>query len=254
MAWLETHEKKPTDEYFWHATSKTNVRKIYESGEIKPEYGSGGNGPGFYVAPFVTDYIKVMAYRNLKPEDMGWMFLLKILARDFYSMTGYFSDDGLAGTVGHEVGDFVAARWSVEISGDTGYKNPSGVMVRYDQHQGKPLDTIGLRDGKKDFEQGKNWREKAASRKDALDTLWICAQKNKIDTKNEELTRLMEMHGPRPAFLKTIEEVTFKKSAGPKLHVVGGRYYDVNKVPNDGLYANEREIALSHLKDVVDLD
>ena len=255
QAWLRAHEKKPMDEYFWHATTTQNVKRIFDSNVIKPGCGGGGNGPGFYVAPFITDYIKVMAYRNLKPGDWSTMFILKILARDFYGMKPSFSDNGLAGAVGHDVGDFVAARWAAEISGDTSYRDPEGRMMRYDQYQGVNVPTIGFANNKKDFEGDEmGFKAKDAARAAAMGDLWLSAKANKILSSNKTIHDLMVTHGPRKAFLHSIEEITFKDSAGPYLHVVGARRFHTNDKPDDGLFARDVECSLDHVESVISLD
>jgi len=252
--WLKQHELKPQDEYFWHATTTTNARRIRNAVAIQP-VGTGGNGPGFYVAPRITDYIKIMAYRQLKATDWDAMFIFKILARNFYDMTPFFADDGLAGNVGHEVGGFVGSRWAAEIVGDTNYKEPeTRTPVHYNQYRGENLPIVGfdVTTKQKAFEVGVGYKAKQAARAAALDKLWACAKGNVIDPEaHPDLVRAMEMYGPRNAFLQSLEEITFKASACPNLYVVGARRFHTTTA---GSFAADVDCGLEHVEAVIDLD
>jgi hypothetical protein len=194
-----------------------------------------------------------MAYRNLKEGDWDLMFLLKILARDFYNMNPYFSDSGLAGQGSAEIDahDFVAARWAAEIAGEAKYKGPDDMPIRYNQYQGRDLPIVGFNPATKtkQFEVGDHWKTRLASRTSAMDTLWECAKTCVVpDDAPADLRLLMNQHGIRGCFLNTIEEITFKSSACDKLYVVGARVFQKNS------FRNDQESTLEHVELVISLD
>jgi hypothetical protein len=238
-------ELKPSDEIFWHATTFGNVKKIRESPDgIKPEYGGGANGPGFYVCPRRTDYMKVMAFRNRKEGDPKEMFILKILVQGFYDMTPYFSN-GLAGSI-TDVCDFVGSRWDPSIVGPSEISKPEGGGTTgkgaYDAYKGVNLATPGWDKTKQKQEYAggkdvKGWKARGKRRDDALSALWNAAKANKAPdgtTGSKKMDLLIQSNGARKAFLYSLEELTFKKHTGPKISVVGARRFYA-EAPGQGL-------------------
>jgi hypothetical protein len=114
---------EPRDEVLWHATTYENVVRIRDSDAIKPEYGTGANGVGFYLCPRLSDYQKAMALRVLNSKEVGnatsrKLFLLKILVKGFYTMEPYVGDGLVGNSAQYESFDFVASRWNADVIGD----------------------------------------------------------------------------------------------------------------------------------------
>lgn len=262
--WQKT-DLKPSDEIFWHATTFGNVKKIHGSADgIKPEYGGGANGVGFYVCPRRTDYMKVMAFRNRTEGDPKEMFILKILVEGFYEMKPYFSD-GLAGIIGDDVCDFVGSRWDQTVVGPSEISKPEGGGTtgkgRYDAYKGEVLETPGYDKTKEKPEyvggsKVKGWKAKGERRKSAQEALWEAARANKApkeSTGSKKMDLLIGSHGPRKAFLYSLEELTFKKQAGPKISVVGARkFYSAS--PDDQLanwFDNDTKVELEEVEKIL---
>lgn len=244
------------DEMFWHATTFTNVMKIKTAPAIKPDLGTGANGPGFYVCPRITDYQKVMARRIWKLVDGDFLYILRILVKNFYKMTPFFSD-GLAGAVGHDVGDFVASRWaSHKIAGQYGClgpsenKKPNNEYGYYDQYQGKELSTPGWDRTKDnyDFLVGTKYSDKSIYRKNLLNKLWKITTEgpNAIgNTESIKLNNYITEHGARKTLLDTIEEITFKNSAASKICVIGVNVFSPNSMVE---FENDTNIPMDHIR------
>jgi hypothetical protein len=261
--WHKT-DLKPNDEIFWHATTFVNVKKIHGSAEgIKPEYGGGANGAGFYVCPRRTDYGKVMAFRNRKEGDPKELFILKILVEGFYEMTPYFSD-GLAGTI-LDVVDFIGSRWDAAIIGPSEISKPddggSTGKGRYDAYKGKAFETPGYdpTKGKLEYIGGskvKGWKARGERRKRAQDALWQAAKANQAPvggTGSKKMDLLIQYLGPRKAFLYSLEELTFKQQTGPKISVVGARKF-YSESPNDQLanwFDNDTKLELEQVEKII---
>jgi hypothetical protein len=264
----------PKDELFWHATTSVNVKRIFGSAEgVKPEMGTGANGPGFYVTPRCTDYGKVMAFRNQKDGDPKELFILKILVEGFYGMKPFFSE-GLAGALGADVCDFVGSRWDPTVIGPSGNKKPDGTQGQYNAYQGVPLSTPGYNQAKAKLEyrgkvvkgapplkgaQAKEAREaRDARRKRAVDALWDAAKTDKTPeegTGSKKMDLLIQSLGPRKAFLYSLEELTFKKQTGPGISVVGARKFYAAS-PDDQLvnwFDNDTEVELDEVEKILEL-
>ena len=262
--WQKT-DLKPSDEIFWHSTTFGNVKKIHDSAEgIKPEYGGGANGAGFYVCPRRTDYMKVMAFRNRKDGDPKEMFVLKILVEGFYEMKPYFSD-GLAGMINADSCDFVASRWDATVVGPSEISKPEGGGTagkgQYDAYKGVALETPGYDRVKKKPEyvggsKVKGWKARGERRANALGALWDAAKANKApqqSTGSKKMDLLIQSLGPRRAFLYSLEELTFKKQTGPSISVVGARKF-YSESPNDQLanwFDNDAKIELEQVEKIL---
>jgi hypothetical protein len=270
---------KPKDEIFWHATTFANVKKIHGSAEgIKPEFGGGQNGKGFYVCPRCTDYGKVMAYRNRQEGDPKELFILKILVEGFYDMKPLLSD-GFAGFIDADVCDFVGSRWDPKVIGPSENSKPEGGGTtgkgRYDAYQGEVFKTPGydltkgklvkdkdgkeVTEGKQDYVGGKKvkgFKARGDRRKRAQDALWEAAKANQAPvggTGSKKMDLLIQSLGPRKAFLYSLEELTFKKQTGPKISVVGARKFYAAS-PDDQLvnwFDNDTEIELEEVEKII---
>lgn len=263
-AWKKA-DLKPSDEIFWHATTFGNVKRIRDSAEgIKPEYGTGANGQGFYVCPRRTDYMKVMAFRNRKDADPKEMFILKVLVEGFYEMNPYFAD-GLAGIISADICDFVGSRWDPAIIGPSEISKPDGGGTtgkgRYDAYKGVALETPGYDQIKNKAEyvggtKVKGWRAKSERRKSALAALWEAAKSNNApqeSTGSKKMDLLINSLGSRKAFLYSLEELTFKKQTGPRISVVGARKFYSNS-PDDQLtnwFDNDTKIELEQVEKIL---
>jgi hypothetical protein len=262
--WQKT-DMKPSDEIFWHSTTFGNVKKIHDSPNgIKPEFGGGANGEGFYVCPRRTDYMKVMAFRNRKEGDPKEMFILKILVEGFYEMNPYFVD-GLAGTISASQCDFVGSRWDPAVIGPSEISKPEGGGTsgkgRYDAYQGTTFATHGYdqANDKKEYRGGtkvKGWKAKDNRRMSAQESLWNAAKANKAPeegTGSKKMDLLIQSLGPRKAFLYSLEELTFKKQTGPMISVVGARKF-YSDSPDDQLanwFDNDTKVELEEVEKLI---
>ena len=293
---------EPSDERFWHATTWAGVTGLYNAPSIDPTRGNGANGLGFYVCPQRSDYQKVMAYRSFETQTTAQkqrgLFLLRILAKGFYEMTGSYAD-GLGVALGDE--DFAASRWAPDVLGFTQYKRPDGTKVNYEgrtklasmapkvQSVLEPLPhapsgakkftmpgatvtdakpgklvvktklTLGSDDLKASLTDVKGYKLKNERLDAARQVLWELARQNAptlpVDgalntTGIELLDRIIKFKGARKAYRYSLEEITFRAKAGPKLFIIDAfRFYytapDTDPLADE--YDNERRIGLDEL-------
>jgi hypothetical protein len=108
--------------------------------------------------------------------------------------------------------------------------------------------------------QAREAREaKDERRKKAVNALWEAAKANQVPaggTGSKKMDLLIQSHGPRKAFLYSLEELTFKKQTGSKISVVGARRFYAES-PDDQLtnwFDNDTKLELEEVEKILGVD